>query len=261
LLVAGVLADTIRSDLAVGRYYPVHRGVYAIGPLSPRGQLQAAIMAGEPHGSLCFASGLAPYNLMAVKSTIDIAVPTNRRDSDRLRFHRVTSLNEDEVTRRDGLRTTTIERTLLDLASINTDIAKLAHEAIAKRLTTQPKLQAIAQRHPGHHGTPALLAQAQAPHTRSNLERQFLQFLDDYGLPRPLTNHPIGPYTVDGYYPQAQLVIELDEDAHKSAWAFEQDRKRDRYLASIGLRVMRITATSLDATLARELRRALTAHN
>ena len=83
-------SDEIDNDLAVGRYHPVHRGVYAIGPLSPRGQLQAAVMAGEPHGSLCFASGLAPYDLMAVKATIDIAVPTNRRDSDRLRFHRLT---------------------------------------------------------------------------------------------------------------------------------------------------------------------------
>ena len=216
-------------------------------------------MAGEPHGALCFASGLAPYNLMAVKATIDIAVPTKRRSGPHLRFHRLLSLDENEVTRRDGLRTTTIERTLLDLASINTNISKLAHEAIAKRLTTQPKLEATAARHPGHHGAPALLAEAQTPHTRSHLERQFLRFLDAHGIPRPLTNHPIGPYTVDGYYPEAKLVVELDEDAHKSAWAFEHDRKRDRYLASLGLRVMRITTTALNAALARELCRALTA--
>ncbi len=252
-------SQAIDNDVKVGRYQPVYRGVYAIGPLSPRGQLEAAVMAGEPHGSLCFASGLAPYGLMAVMATIDIAVPTNRRDSDRLRFHRLLSLNENEVTRRDGLRTTTIERTLLDLASINTNITKLAHEAIAKRLTTQPKLEAIATRHPGHRGAPALLAEARAPHTRSTLERQFLRFLDAHNIPRPLPNHPIGPYSVDGYYPEAKLVIELDEDAHKSHWAFEHDRKRDRYLASIGLRVMRITARSMNPTLARELHRALTA--
>ncbi len=138
--------------------------------------------------------------------------------------------------------------------------AKLAHEAIAKRLTTQPELQAIAERHKHHRGAPALLAKAQAPHTRSDLERQFLRFLDAHNIPRPLPNHPIGPLTVDGYYPEAKLVVELDEDAHKSAWAFEHDRKRDRYLASIGLRVMRITARSMNATLARELHRALTAH-
>jgi very-short-patch-repair endonuclease len=51
-------------------------------------------------------------------------------------------------------------------------------------------------------------------------------------------------------------VIEVDEDAH--AVRFEEDRARDRYLAGLGLRVMRITEQSLrdESVLREEVRRA-----
>ena len=48
----------------------------------------------------------------------------------------------DEVVIRRGLRTTSIERTLLDLAAIGEPIERLVAEAIAKRLTSIAKLRA-----------------------------------------------------------------------------------------------------------------------
>jgi Protein of unknown function (DUF559) len=258
LLGWGVASKAIESDLRVGRYHVVHRGVYAIGPLSPRGEMVAAMLAGGPGAGLCFACALVPFGLMTPRATLDVAVETDRRDSDRVRFHRL-SLAAMDLTWRDGLRVTTIERTLLDLASIGVNISPLAHQAVAKHLTTREKLADTAARHRGRKGAKALRRVAGEPHLRGKLERPFLAFLDDNGLPRPLVNHPIGPFTVDFLYPDLNLVIETDEDAHRSAWAFEDDRKRDRYLAAHGYRVMRITEASMrDERLPHDLRAALT---
>jgi very-short-patch-repair endonuclease len=71
-----------------------------------------------------------------------------------------------------------------------------------------------------------------------------------------MTNEPIGPYVVDCYWPQYQLVIEVDEDAHQ--FMFEEDRARDRYYAGRGLRAMRVTQESLrdESVLREEVRRA-----
>ena len=50
---------------------------------------------------------------------------------------------------------------------------------------------------------------------------------------------PIGPYIVDFYCPVAALVVELDGGQHFEPEYLEADRKRDAYLAGLGLRVMR----------------------
>jgi very-short-patch-repair endonuclease len=215
----------------------------------------AALLAGGDAAALSHASSLVTFGLLAKVITVDVATPRRCRDSERFRFHRLT-LEADEVTRRDGLRVTTIERTLFDIAATGADIRKLAHEAIAKRLTTQAKLMALARRHQGERGAPALRRIAGEPHTRSRLERRFLRFLDDNDLPQPLTNQLIGPYTADVYWPDYGLVIEVDEDAHRLA--FEEDRARDRFYVGRGLRVMRITEASLkdETVLREEVRRA-----
>jgi very-short-patch-repair endonuclease len=69
-------------------------------------------------------------------------------------------------------------------------------------------------------------------------------------------DHPIGDYEVDCYWPQFDLVVEVDEDAHQ--FTFEEDRARDRFLAGLGLRTMRVTAASLtdEVVLRQEVRRA-----
>jgi hypothetical protein len=141
-------AEVIHNDLKVGRYRPVYRGVYAVGPLSPRGRLVAALMAGGSAAGLCFASSLVVFRLMEPRATIDVAVPSGRKDVADLRFHRLSLTGRDLVVR-DGLRVTSIERTLLDLASLGVNVDRLAHEALAKRLTTKTKLRNTADEHRG----------------------------------------------------------------------------------------------------------------
>ena len=51
----------------------------------------------------------------------------------------------------------------------------------------------------------------------------------------------IGNYIVDFYSPKAKLVIELDGGQHFNNDNIEKDKERDRYLTSLGLKVLRFT--------------------
>jgi very-short-patch-repair endonuclease len=51
--------------------------------------------------------------------------------------------------------------------------------------------------------------------------------------------HGIGPYIVDFYCPEQSLVIEVDGDSHADVDQIVKDRQREKYLHSLGLRVLR----------------------
>lgn len=52
---------------------------------------------------------------------------------------------------------------------------------------------------------------------------------------------PIGRFVVDFYCPEVNLVIELDGRQHYSEDMRTRDGLRDRYLESVGLRVLRFS--------------------
>ncbi|RZJ29858.1 MAG: endonuclease domain-containing protein [Brevundimonas sp.] len=66
--------------------------------------------------------------------------------------------------------------------------------------------------------------------------------------------HPFGPYILDFYCAAAQLAVEVDGRIHDYPDRAERDRKRTRWLASQGVRVIRIAAIDvkdeLDGVLA-----------
>jgi len=53
--------------------------------------------------------------------------------------------------------------------------------------------------------------------------------------------HGIGRYIVDFYCAEKHMIIELDGDSHYGEYAQSYDVKRDEYMASIDLKVMRFT--------------------
>lgn len=53
---------------------------------------------------------------------------------------------------------------------------------------------------------------------------------------------PIGSYIVDFYAPRAKLVVEVDGSQHLSATYIEKDKRRDKYLTSAGLKVLRFNS-------------------
>jgi len=53
--------------------------------------------------------------------------------------------------------------------------------------------------------------------------------------------HGIGPYIVDFYCPERSLVLEVDGETHAEANQMRYDKKREAYLKSLGLRIVRYT--------------------
>jgi very-short-patch-repair endonuclease len=51
--------------------------------------------------------------------------------------------------------------------------------------------------------------------------------------------HGIGPYIVDFYCPECRVIVELDGAGHYNVTAQEKDEVRTRFLASLGMRVVR----------------------
>ena len=52
---------------------------------------------------------------------------------------------------------------------------------------------------------------------------------------------PVGNFIVDFYCPKANLVLELDGGQHYTEGGKEKDRRRDDFMRSIGLRVLRFS--------------------
>ena len=64
----------------------------------------------------------------------------------------------------------------------------------------------------------------------------------DPGKPVFRRQHPLGPFVLDFYCPSAQLCIEIDGEDHYLGDRPQRDARRDGYLRSLGLRVLRLPA-------------------
>ena|SRR3989338_5262248 len=51
--------------------------------------------------------------------------------------------------------------------------------------------------------------------------------------------HGVANYIVDFYCPEKKLIIEIDGDTHASEKDIENDKKRDKYIASLGYVIIR----------------------
>ena len=76
--------------------------------------------------------------------------------------------------------------------------------------------------------------------TRSRLERAFLCLCESGGLPRPQVNVKVCGYTVDCYWPQARVVVELDGGkGHSTERQVARDHSRDLVLRAAEIVVRR----------------------
>jgi very-short-patch-repair endonuclease len=53
--------------------------------------------------------------------------------------------------------------------------------------------------------------------------------------------HPVGPYTVDFFCPDAAMIVELDGQTHRAS--VESDRERDGWLEREGFLVVRVSVS------------------
>jgi hypothetical protein len=213
-------------------------GVLACGPNAVLSHRSAAVLWGLRRGDA---------------ARTEVTVPRRLGGREGIRAHRG-EVARDEITEDDGIPTTTVARTLLDLAAIldRPQLERAIEQAEALRLSDATPLAALVTRYPGRRGTAVLKAILGAENrtagmSRSELEDRFLRFLAERGLPAPPTNVwlQLGEdwIEVDCAWPDQRVVVELDSWAyHGTKAAFRRDRARDRRLKVAGWQPLRITA-------------------
>jgi hypothetical protein len=271
LIRLGLGRGAIELRVRRGRLHVIHRGVYAVGyaRLSVHGRWMAAVLASGEETRLTFRSAGMLWNIRRTeRGLIEVTSPHRGRGRPGIQRHRA-DLPADEVTVHHGISTTTVPRTLLDLASVLTphQLARAVNEAEVQRLHDPLSLDALLERYPRRPGVPALRAilGQSATLTRGELEKRFREFLIKAGLPLLEANAGVQVdgvwYEVDCLWREQRLIAELDgRTTHGTTQAFETDRARDRILQAAGFRVVRITWRQLHespAAVAADLRALL----
>ena len=246
LRTAGLTRHGIASRVARGWLHPRHRGVYSVGHLGeiPLAREAAALLACGEGAALSHRSAAALWGLLdADTGPVDVSVPPGRRPAhDGVTVHRPERFDMRDMRMREGLRVTSVARTITDLAPILAAPAleRLIDEAVGRRLVRRDEL-ALPARAPGAARLRAAL-DAGPRFTRSEAERVLLRLVRRAGLPTPETNVRIAGMEVDALWRDERLVVEIDGFAfHGHRRAFEADRLRDQRLAAAGHAVVRLT--------------------
>jgi hypothetical protein len=256
LLQLDVSEGAIKYWLASKRLHRAFSGVYLLGhrAVTARGRLIAPLLAYGPDSAVsCLTAGHRWEWLKTAPKEVDITVPNRGRKPQRgVKLHVVRSLDERDVTELDGVRITTPERTLLDLAErLPLHRFRLVIDEADRKNHFHPgKLQELLRRSPGRKGQKplrALLSDLHAePLLRSEIERLFRDLCAEFDLATPITNTKVNGYEVDAYWPEHNLIVEVDSrEHHLNGRAFEDDRRRDADQLAAGYRVMRITYRQL----------------
>lgn len=255
---AGLSDDTIDRLAATGHLHRRHRGVFTVGHTAPTplGEETAALLAcGEgamlSHHTAALLWRLIPHGDRAIHVT------TGGRHGPcphGVRSHRSSSLAEADVRIHHGLPVTSPGRTLLDLAGVAELplVERAVEEAITQRLVSEAELRARASAASGHRGAPRITAildaQREPGITKSKAERRFRRLLRAAQLPDPLTNVRLHGYSVDCYWPDLGVVIEVQGYRfHSGRRAFERDTRKAARLTAAGLNVSYVTWLQMDA--------------
>ncbi len=257
LLAAGIERTLIDRRIRTGVLRVVHRGIYLFGPVeAPLGREQAAVLACGPDAFLQRASAAHIWGLTGAERRphpVQVATPAGRRRRrPGIEVRSVEMIEARELTKFEGVPTTTPPRTLRDLAAEvhPGTLERAIAEAIARGLTTMAELRDLACRHAGRPGAGAFreVLQGGVSFTRSKAERLFLRLVRRAGMPDPKVNARVAGYEVDFFWPDRRLAVEVDGRAfHVSPRAFERDRLRDAELDAAGVRVLRVTWRQLES--------------
>ena len=251
----GFSEDRINGWIARRQLIVVHRGVYAVGrrPLTGAGRCMAGSLAGGAYAALSHRPATWAWDLRdSIGGAIHVTTPTHRRSRAGLVFH-WRALPRDERTIHDGIPITTVARTLFDAAATESParLRQMIAIAEARNMADSPSLQDLMERYPAARGTVKLRAVVASAINEGvadrELEIRFAEFIDECGFPRPHKNARIEVldgrvFTVDCFWPDAPLVVELDSRKHHADWeSAEADRARDAALIAIGIPVVRVT--------------------
>ena len=238
LLTSAVDRSVIDRALRSGKLHQLFRGVYST--LAPElasedalliaGLLAAGDGAALTHGTAAWRWSIIP----GPPTRIELAVPHDRSAPPGLVYHR-TRLRPDDLTLNGRFPTTSVPRTLLDLA------VRYDHRALLRALAeaefhhdVRPAdiLATLRRGHPGSANLRAALKHHTPGHgaVRSQLERRFRALLVEHDIDLPLRNALLGPWTIDCLWPDRRVAVELDGRQHERPHQADEDDDHDLWL-------------------------------
>jgi very-short-patch-repair endonuclease len=249
LVALGFTPDAIRRRLQVDRLRRLHPRVYAVGhwALTSHSHDLAAVLACGPQALLSHRAAGRRLGLLRGGAPVEVTAPRGCKLKPGITVHRTRLIHPDDRTTVDGIPVTSVARTIVDLADVQSDrlLAAAVNEAEVRRVFDLTAIEETQERLPGRHGEPRL-ARVLAAYTEpsgyeaNKAERRFLRLCNEHGLPKP-QRIAVAGYELDFYWEDARLAIEVDGAAfHRTRRAFHEDRRRDRRLAGLGIQVARV---------------------
>lgn len=235
----GFTPTMLRKRLEAGRLYRVQPKVYSLLPsLKSAGRMMAAVLSCGPGAALSHRAAAAIWDLGPWPTgAVDVSVAKNKGPRRGVRIHRVTEL---EAMEKDGFPVTTPSRTLIDCARTEPRprVERMWEQADRLGLLDIGELDGSRSRVLQE----LIEERREAPPSKNELERAFLDVCREHTIAVPSLNAVVQGEEVDAYWPQDDLVVELDGyEWHKTRAAFENDRRRDAKFARAGLRVLRFS--------------------
>ena len=239
LLERGVSASAIDRALRSGTLHRLHRGVYAtVAPelLNEDALLLSALFATGPRAFLAHGTAAWRWQIIpAPPRLIELAVPHGRTSPPGIALHQPTAIRPGDIVHNGRFRTTSVARTLLDLAARYQQPAllkALAEAEFQHDIRPDDILRTLRRGHPGSANLRAAL-DAHAPghgQAKSRLERRFRALLIRHGIELPERNQRLGPYVVDCLWRDRRVVVELDGRQHARPHQADSDDDRDLWL-------------------------------
>ena len=255
VLAAGIGRSAIDRALSSGRLHRVHAGVYsAVAPelLTEDGHLIAALLAAGDGALLSHGTAAWRWRIIpAPPSLIQLAVPRAREGLAGVLLVAGRRLGPDDVTVNGCFASTSVPRTLLDLATrynrgaLLRALAEAEFQHDLRPADIEPTLR---RGHPGSANLRAAL-KLHVPgygQMKSRLERRFRRLLIRHRIELPLRNQVVGPWTVDCLWPDRRVAVELDGRQHERPRQADSDDDRDLWLRRHGYVTRRYGKRQID---------------
>ena len=240
LLDAGLPRQTVALWARRGQLHRIHEGVYSVVPpmmLTLEGCWMAAVKAAGPeaalsHGSAAQLSWLIPRDPRARIHVL--TADRSRRRVPGIAIHRPRIVEARDFTTIQGIRATTNERTVWDLAyGAPRSVVRDAFEsADGHDRLDRDRLALLVAEHPARRGSrllSELLMHSTTPliAVRSWLEDLLARICSRFDLPRPAVNVPLLGFEADFLWESARLIVEADGGDHLKRSRRDRDNARD----------------------------------
>lgn len=265
---AGLSEFAVRRRVRSGQWRRCAPGVFFADdrPFTTAARIRAAVWT---HGADATASGLTAawwLGLMSIEpAELEVTVPRNSHGRGKAGIHvRRRDLRDEDLFEARGLRVTGLALTVLEASARRGGGPKIMDAALQRRVGLAD-LERAHLRNKGRYGARAArrMLEAAAGGARSEAERLVIQLLRGAGIDGWRANFPVGPCVIDIAFPRQRIAIEIDGWAfHSDQPAFQNDRRRQNWLALQGWQVLRFTwldVTRHPERLLSEVRAAISA--